>query len=556
MSLPFSISKINRAVALFTFLHVFSILSGCNAAIQNAALRQTDEAQARAATVKEAFLGAYNEYIRYGYPADEVLPASKGRRNSRNGWSASLVDALDTIFVMDLKDTFDDAVNKTLKIDFSTNHTDDVVVVFETTIRYVGGLLSAYELSGANNQALLDQARVLTDKLIYAWPDENQVLPYSVLSFTDNTPASDIVSLAAAGSMIVEFDRLSFYTKNDKYRNLADKSMKFLMGLPGVFPGLPGLRYSAKNGSVIQDRVTWGASADSYYEYLLKYPMLTNKADPVYLESWKTAVGSSIKYLITTSSLQNLTYLDEYWKSEGGKKHMFSHLACFAGGNWMMGGRVLNNPEILRYGTSLVETCMKSYTATKTGLGPEIFNFLPPDGADANDAQFFQANGFHITNPQYMLRPEVIESAFYAWRITGETKYQDFVWNAFQALQNTCKAPASYSAIDNVNSPQPKLKDDSESFLYAETFKYMYLTFASPDLLSLDQYVFNTEAHPFRYASPDSPSAQSSKAAAKKSSNAAAKKSAGAINRRSTSQFVSTLMFGFLIQSLSYNLLT
>ncbi|KAH9818688.1 family 47 glycoside hydrolase [Melampsora americana] len=547
MLLICSMSKINRAVTLFSFLHGISILSGCKAAIQNAALRQTDEAQARAATVKDSFLGAYNDYIRYGYPADEVLPVSKGRRNSRNGWSASLVDALDTIFVMDLKDTFDDAINKTLKIDFSTNHTDDVVVVFETTIRYVGGILSAYELSGANNQALLDQARVLTDKLIYAWPDENQKLPYSVLSFKDNTPASDVVSLAAAGSMIVEFDRLSYYTKNDKYRNLADQSMKYLMNLPGVLPGLPGLRYSAKNGSVIQDRVTWGASADSYYEYLLKYPMLTNKADPVYLESWKKAVGSSIKHLITTSSLQNLTYLDEYWKSEGGKRHTFSHLACFAGGNWMMGGRVLNDPEILRYGTQLVETCMKSYTATKTGLGPEVFSFLPPDDANADNAEFFKANGFYITNPQYMLRPEVIESAFYAWRITGEKKYQDFVWNAFQALQTTCKAPASYSAISDVNIPNPKLKDDCESFLYAETFKYIYLTFASPDLLSLDQYVFNTEAHPFRYASSNQPAANSSKAVAKKS--------AGSINRTNTFPFVITLVLGFLIQVFSCNLL-
>ncbi|EGG02131.1 family 47 glycoside hydrolase [Melampsora larici-populina 98AG31] len=478
MLVPCSI--FNRAVALISFLYVLSTLSTCNAAIQNAAIRQTDEAQARAATIKDAFLVAYNDYIRYGYPADEVLPVSKGGRNSRNG---CLIAKRVRIFLSPMKDAFDDAVNKTLKIDFSTNHTDDLVVVFETTIRYVGGILSAYELSGANNQALLDQARVLTDKLIYAWPDENQKLPYSVLSFTDNTPASDIVSLAAAGSMIVEFDRLSYYTKNDKYRNLADKSMKFLMDLPGIFPGLPGLRYSAKNGSVIQDRVTWGASADSYYEYLLKYPMLTNQADPVYLESWKKAVGSSIKYLVTTSSLQNLTYLDEYSESEGGKRHMFSHLACFAvlahitqylwricdspGGNWMMGGRVLNDPEILRYGILLLETCMRSYTATKTGLGPEIFNFLPPDGSDGQrgNSEFYKANGFYITNSQYMLRPEVIESAFYAWRITGETKYQDFVWNAFQALQNTCKAPASYSAIDNVNSPNPKLKDDCESFL-------------------------------------------------------------------------------------------
>jgi mannosyl-oligosaccharide alpha-1,2-mannosidase len=34
------------------------------------------------------------------------------------------------------------------------------------------------------------------------------------------------------------------------------------------------------------------------------------------------------------------------------------------------------------------------------------------------------------------------------------------------------------------------------SFLLAETFKYLYILFASDDLLPLDDWVFNTEAHP------------------------------------------------------------
>ena len=35
------------------------------------------------------------------------------------------------------------------------------------------------------------------------------------------------------------------------------------------------------------------------------------------------------------------------------------------------------------------------------------------------------------------------------------------------------------------------------SFFLAETLKYLYLLFSPPDLISLDTYVFNTEAHPF-----------------------------------------------------------
>ena len=40
--------------------------------------------------------------------------------------------------------------------------------------------------------------------------------------------------------------------------------------------------------------------------------------------------------------------------------------------------------------------------------------------------------------------------------------------------------------------------DDMESYWFAETLKYFYLLFSEPDFISLDDYVLNTEAHPFR----------------------------------------------------------
>ncbi|KAG0145327.1 hypothetical protein CROQUDRAFT_45862 [Cronartium quercuum f. sp. fusiforme G11] len=473
-----SIFNVVRLFTFIAFLGLWGNIGHCVATVQKAGLVQTDEAKARATAIRDAFSSAYQDYMQLAYPADEILPVSKGSQNTRNG---CLVDALSTLFVMDLKDTFNDAVQKTLKIDFTTSQTPDPVSVFESVIRYVGGIVSAYELSGSENQALLDQARVLSDKLVYAWKDQQQQLPNSFIWFHNNTAATSIVSLAAAGSLIIEFDRLSLYTKDPKYRNVAERSMKFLMNTTGVFPGLPALRYRVSDNSIQQDRVTWGVPLElsSYYEYLLKYAMLITNKDTSYLKSWRKAVRSSIKYLITSSTSQNMTYLADYSASEGGKRYLFSHLACFSvcpkistGGNWMMGAKVLNDHEILRYGTLLVDSCMKSYTSTKSGLGPEIFNFFGPNGEttgegkpSSQDVEFYKANGFYISNPKYVLRPEVIESAFYGWRITGEKRYQDFVWGAFQALQASCKAPKSYSAIDDVNSPRPKLLDNCESFL-------------------------------------------------------------------------------------------
>lgn len=43
--------------------------------------------------------------------------------------------------------------------------------LFETSIRYVGGMISAYELSGKQHQILVQQAQQLVDKMVFAWAD-------------------------------------------------------------------------------------------------------------------------------------------------------------------------------------------------------------------------------------------------------------------------------------------------------------------------------------------------------------------------------------------------
>ena len=77
-------------------------------------------------------------------------------------------------------------MNFTSNVDFSRSNTLDTVrcvylyvlhwknslasiSLFESTIRYIGGLLSAYELSGKQHRSLVTKAAQLADKLIYAW---------------------------------------------------------------------------------------------------------------------------------------------------------------------------------------------------------------------------------------------------------------------------------------------------------------------------------------------------------------------------------------------------
>lgn len=68
----------------------------------------------------------------------------------------------------------------------------------------------------------------------------------------------------------------------------------------------------------------------------------------------------------------------------------------------------------------------------------------------------------------------------------------------FEATMEATRAPQANSAIDNVLLKDHILLNEMESFWLAETLKYYYLLFSGPDVISLDEWVLNTEAHPFK----------------------------------------------------------
>lgn len=102
------------------------------------------ESRHRAQTVKDAFLHAWDGYYKYAFPNDELHPVDNGFGNSRNGWGASAVDALSTALIMELPEVVDQIVDHIATIDYSKTNT--TVSLFETTIRYLGGMLSGYDL--------------------------------------------------------------------------------------------------------------------------------------------------------------------------------------------------------------------------------------------------------------------------------------------------------------------------------------------------------------------------------------------------------------------------
>ncbi|KAG8713685.1 maturation of Asn-linked oligosaccharides protein [Ceratobasidium sp. 395] len=448
--------------------------------IQKPGLVQPSDSAAHAQDAINVFKAAYADYKKYAWGHDSLAPISKAPVDDRNGWGATIVDAMSTAKVMGLDDIFNEAANFSSKIDFSKSKTSDNVSVFETTIRFLGGLISAYELDGKKNRALIDKAKQVADKMAFAWVGAND-FPYNNQNFGTNKPVVEQSGIAVAGTLVLEWAKLSDYTGNQTYRQLVEKSMRRIGTNAAPLPGLPAQGIDPTTSKPVGDYITWGGGSDSYFEYLIKYGRITNNKDTVWTSRWLTAVDSSIRYLAQTAvntTVPNLLYLGDY-----------------------TGGRT-----IVDYGLRLTEACWNTYQKTATGIGPEVFAYIGPDGSynggvtpGQTDLDFYNKNGFYVYNnyAYYDLRPEVLESNFYAWRATGDIKYYNRAVAGLESIKKYCRPGVGVAGFNDVRSTSSGYIDHTESFFFAEVMKYIYLTFADPSVINLDKYVINTEAHPF-----------------------------------------------------------
>jgi len=165
---------------------------------------------------------------KYAFTHDEVAPISETFIDDLDGWAATMIDALDIMLLMKLEDTlFTQAIRQVSTIDFTKAKTSDLTSVFESTIRHVGGMLSAYELSDRKYPVLLEKATQLADQLAFAWVGQN-VIPYGHININTSIPNEDTTNIAEAGTLTLEFSTLSKYTGNDTYRTLAENSVRQL----------------------------------------------------------------------------------------------------------------------------------------------------------------------------------------------------------------------------------------------------------------------------------------------------------------------------------------
>ncbi|GAW11422.1 hypothetical protein ANO14919_007680 [Xylariales sp. No.14919] len=476
----------------------------------------------RRSEVKEAFVKSWRSYKNAGFGYDELLPVSGGGQDVSGfgGWGATLIDSLSTLWIMDLKDDFYEAAAAAVTIDYSRSRYTSVNY-FETTIRHLGGLLSAFDLS--QETALLEKAVELGDMLYMAYDTPNR-MPGFWFNFqnakTGKQVAGNRDSSAAVASSSLEFSRLTQLTGDNKYYDAINRVTQVLdewqnkTNLPGMWPTYFDLQRIELDGD---NSFTLGASADSLYEYLPKTFAILGGLEPVYEKLYRGAMDTVIENILFRPKLPDqadILFSGNVWVTDSGPRltAQSQHLCCFVGGMFGLGGKLFQIPEHVTIGEKITKGCMWAYDAMPAGIMPEVFNLLNCDGLEPcewNQEEWeivgntvLKEGIKNVPDPRYLLRPEAIESAFMMYRMTGDAEYQEMAWRMFQAIRNATETDLAFSAIESVRVTDTVKLDSMESFWLAETLRYLYLIFSSPDLIHLDEFVFNTEAHPLRRPIP------------------------------------------------------
>ncbi|XP_037547667.1 endoplasmic reticulum mannosyl-oligosaccharide 1,2-alpha-mannosidase [Nematolebias whitei] len=443
----------------------------------------------RLEAVRDAFRHAWKGYKDHAWGHDELKPISKSF-GEWFGLGLTLIDSLDTMWLMGLKEEFAEA-RSWVETELSFNKNVDVNL-FETTIRILGGLLSCFHLT--KDQLFLDKAKDLGTRLMPAFKTPSKI-PFSDVNIgmgTAHPPrwTSDS-TLAEVTSIQLEFRELSHVTQDPQYQDAANEVMRLVHKLPGKHDGLVPMFINTNSGQFSHKGVfTLGARADSYYEYLLKQWIQGGKAEDDLLQDYLQAIEGVKKHLVRQTGPGRLTFVGELTHNRFSPK--MDHLVCFLPGTLALGVHNGLPGDHMDLAVQLMETCHQMYKQMETGLSPEIahFNLQASDGQDV----FVKPADRHN-----LLRPETVESLFYMFRFTKDTKYRDWGWDILQSFNKHAKVPTGgYTSINNVQDPaNPAPRDKMESFFLGETLKYLFLLFSDDaELLSLDEYVFNTEAHP------------------------------------------------------------
>ncbi|KAJ6572132.1 glycoside hydrolase [Mycena capillaripes] len=487
----------------------------------------------RAHEVRKAFMHAYTGYQAHALPYDELRPMTGDKINNFHSWGVTMYDSLDTMWLMGLEDMFYDTVEDVAGQTWGMEPGKHAHF-FEVVIRYLGGLLSAYALS--EDPRLLKLADDLGEKLLPAFGSPSGFPFWGVNTETGETTDGgpdgiQPTCLAEALSNQMEFKYLAHLTGKSKYYAATERPMKAMYGTENtMYGGLFAKMWDLNAGKPNQTEFTAAGCADSAYEYFLKQWLMTAQKEPQTRDLYIRSANAIIEHLLYVGPRRQLLYVTSLFA--GTPTHRFNHLACFLPALFALGVHTpalklrLSEAERKRHvwaAEGLANMCWAVYDDTTSGLSPDSFVLdrwtvaehgrwaprveeweqagspgLPPGVRDLEREPDSQARGYSPITDSYLLRPEAVETFYIMWRTTGDIKWRERGWAVFQALQTNARVRYGYTSVRYLDerNHKPFQFDDMPSWFLAETLKYLFLLFTDEELVPLDKWVFNTEAHP------------------------------------------------------------
>ena len=455
-------SRINRRSLLAGAALSAGLLEACSTAHG-----EQRDWRALAEDVKAQMVWAFAHYREKAWGRDEIKPVSGGYssfplRNHHLG--LSLVEALDTLWVMGLDEEFNAGVDWVKReLDFDV---DGDVSVFETNIRLIGGLLSAHHACG--DPVLLAKAKDLGDRLLPAF-ETSTGIPWGKINLRTGAPSEVRNSPAGAGTYMAEFGTLSRLTGDDRYLRAAKRAMIALYERRSAI-GLLATQIHAPEGRWLSRTATVGSYGDSYFETLWDAWDLLGDADCRRMYEACTAAILTHQREVRRG---DLWFPDLDFETGVIVSRRQDELASFYGGLLTQGGNA-------REGAAYILSWAK--VQDRFGILPEEYDYETRTATQ-------------VTNS---LRPELADSCFTTWLIDRDERWRAIAAKHFEAMKRWNKAAFGYTDMADVTADPKRQADHCPGYWWSEQMKYYWLVFSDTPRFDYRRNYLSTEGNILR----------------------------------------------------------
>lgn len=412
--------------------------------------------------VKSEMRWAWSNYRERAWGKDDFKPVSGGSKSfplKDHHLGLSLIEAMDTLWVMGLDEEFADALGWVkANADFDV---DGEVSVFETEIRLVGGLLSAHHACG--DPVLLAKARDLADRLFPAF-DTPTGMPYRYVNLKTKAVRDPMSNPAEVGTHIAELGTLSALTGDRRYYDAAKRAMVAMYDRRSK-AGLLADTIDVRTGQWGSRRATIAPPSDSYYEYCWDGWQLFGDHD--FKSMYDTLTAAILKHQIAHGKGQ-LWFVDVDFDTGKQVSTEQDELASFYGGLLAQGGAGATGAAYTRAWASV---------QARYGILPEGYDYAA-------------AKPTSVTNA---LRPELADAAFNHWLLDGRTEWRLLGRTHYLNMKRWNRAKYGYTDMANVVSKEQA--DHCPGYWWSEQMKYYYLLFSDTKRFDYKDNYLSTEGN-------------------------------------------------------------